>query len=151
MKLFYHPQGRLRLEKDDRCWLDVKPVWASPLSYPGKYLALLDTKDKEILMIEDPGSLASENREILLHELDRRYLSARVKSIIKVSTEFGSTYWKVNTDKGEKEFITQSLQENAQWMGPRQLLLIDVDGNRFEIGDTDLLDERSQQMLAATV
>ncbi len=102
-------------------------------------------------MIDDPANLDQENREILLFELDRRYLSARVKSIIKVSTEFGSTYWKVNTDKGEKEFITQSLQENAQWMGPRQLLLIDVDGNRFEIGDTDLLDERSQQMLAATV
>jgi hypothetical protein len=151
LKLFYHPQGRLRLERDDRCWLDVKPVWASPLSYPGKYLGLLDTKDKEILMIDDPANLDQENREILLFELDRRYLSARVKSIIKVSTEFGSTYWKVNTDKGEKEFITQSLQENAQWMGPRQLLLIDVDGNRFEIGDTDLLDERSQQMLAATV
>lgn len=151
MKLFYHPQGRLRLENEDRCWLDVRPVWASPLSYPGRYLALLDAKDKEILMVEDPATLPQETREILLSELDRRYLSARVKSIIKVSTEFGSTYWKVATDKGDKEFITQSLQENAQWMGPRQLLLIDVDGNRFEISDTDLLDERSQQLLSATV
>jgi hypothetical protein len=141
----------LRLETEDRCWLDVKPVWASPLSYPGKYLALLDSKDKEVLMVDDPQTLPDEVREILLAELDKRYLTARVLSVIKVSTEFGSTYWRVMTDRGEKDFITQSLQENAQWMGPRQLLLIDVHGNRFEIADTEKLDARSQQLLVATV
>lgn len=102
-------------------------------------------------MVDDPQTLPDEVREILLSELDKRYLTARVLSVIKVSTEFGSTYWRVMTDRGEKDFITQSLQENAQWMGPRQLLLIDVHGNRFEIADTEKLDERSQQLLVATV
>jgi hypothetical protein len=102
-------------------------------------------------MVDDPQTLPDEVRGILLAELDKRYLTARVLSVIKVSTEFGSTYWRVMTDRGEKDFITQSLQENAQWMGPRQLLLIDVHGNRFEIADTEKLDERSQQLLVATV
>ena len=66
-------------------------------------------------------------------------------------TEFGSTYWKVLTDRGEKEFITQSLSENAQWLSPTYLLLADVDGNRYEIQNIEVLDERSRALLTVTV
>lgn len=151
MRLFYEPEGKLRLEVEDRCWLHVRPSWASPLSHPGRYLGLLDGKEKEILMIDDPSQLDEANRAILTDELNRRYLTAKVLRIIKAATEFGVTYWKVDTDRGEKEFVTQSLQENAQWMGPDQLLLIDVDGNRFEIRSVEGLDQRSQELLGTTV
>ena len=42
MRLFYEPEGRLRLALEDRCIIEVKPVWASPLSNPGRFLALVD-------------------------------------------------------------------------------------------------------------
>jgi hypothetical protein len=147
MRLFYQPEGKLRLETEDRCWLHVRPVWAAPMSQPNRYLALLDGKDKEITLFPDPEDLPSDQWEILRNELDRRYLSARVKTIVKATTEFGATYWSVLTDRGPKEFVTQSLQENAQWMTPTQLLLIDVDGNRFEISDVNALDEDSHRKL----
>lgn len=151
MRLFYYPEGKLRLEMDGKCWLDVRPVWAAPLSQPKRYLGLLDGKDKEITMVTDPSTLPADQFEILENELNRRYLTAQVERIVKCSTEFGATYWTVDTDRGRKEFVTQSLQENALWMGRYQLLLIDVDGNRFEISDLRTLDPASQKMLAATV
>jgi hypothetical protein len=37
----------------------------------------------------------------------------------------------------------QNVSENAQWLGDYRLLLVDVDGNRFEIPDLQALDRRS--------
>ena len=102
-------------------------------------------------MIADPETLDKEAREILLQELNKRYLTSQVISINRASTEFGVTYWNVETDRGQKEFVTQSLQENAQWMGTSQLLIIDVDGNRFEIRDVNALDPKSRDYLSTTV
>jgi hypothetical protein len=57
----------------------------------------------------------------------------------------------VETERGTREFVTQSLQENAQWLSDRHLLLIDVDGNRFELTDTPRLDEQSRKLLFTVV
>jgi hypothetical protein len=132
--------------------LQVRPAWASPVKHPGKYLCLMDGKDREIVMFSDGlREVDKENRAILEAELHRRYLTSQVKSIEHAHTEFGSTYWTVETERGRREFVTQSLQENAQWHSPTHLMLIDVDGNRFEIRDTAQLDADSQLMLTKIV
>ena len=152
IKLFYHPEGKLRLTTEDRSYLTVKPVWASPLTHPGKFLSLMNGKDKEITMFIDPEKdLDAGALTILRDELRRRYLNGVIKKVITVTTEFGATYWSVDTDRGQKEFVTQSLQENAQWLGPDHLLLIDVDGNRFEIPEIGALDEISRKLVYGTV
>lgn len=152
MRVFFQPEGRLRVTLEDRSILEVRPVWASPVSYPGQYLALIDAKDNEIVMVKDPAAeLSAENWEVLQRELGRRYLSGIVISILEAKTIFGYTYWTVVTDRGKKEFVTMSLQENAQWMTPTHLLLQDVDGNQFEIPDIDALDPESRARLDMTV
>ncbi len=147
LNVFYHPTDRLRLTVADRSYLTVKPAWASPLSYPGRYLALLDGKGDEIVLIDDPEELSPASRQSIERELHRRYLTANVRRIESAKVEFGATYWHVDTDRGERDFVTQSLQENAQWLGDRHLLLIDVDGNRFDIPDVSALDERSRAII----
>jgi len=145
LTLFYEPKDRLRLTVgEDRSYVTVKPAWSAPLSQPGKYLALLNGKGDEIVTINDPNDLDGGSRTAVLEEIHRRYLTATIHRITHAKGEFGATYWHVITDRGERDFVTQSLQENAQWLGPRHLLLIDVDGNRFEIQDTQALDEASQ-------
>ncbi|AIE86920.1 DUF1854 domain-containing protein [Fimbriimonas ginsengisoli] len=136
---------------EDRSYVAVKPVWASPLTYPNRYLAFLNGKGEEIVMIEDPTSLPAASLEAAKEELARRYLTATVTSILHAKGEFGSTYWHVETDRGPRDFVTQSLQENAQWLSPTHLMLIDVDGNRFEIVDVTALDERSRRYIEQTV
>jgi hypothetical protein len=112
----------------------------------------MDGKDREIMMLEDGlEGLDKENRAILEAELHRRYLTSQVTHIEFAHTEFGSTYWTVETERGRREFVTQSLQENAQWHGPTHLMLIDVDGNRFEIRDTNALDDESRNVPANIV
>ena len=82
-------------------------------------------------------------------ELHRRYLTSTVEAITGARVEYGATYWHAETNRGSREFVTQSLQENAQWLSSEHLLLIDVDGNRFEIPNVEALDARSRAFISA--
>lgn len=145
LRLFHEPKDRLRLTIDgDRSYPTVKPAWASPLSHPRNYLSLLDGKGKEIIMVEDPEELTPESLAAVNLELHRRYLTATVTAVTYGRVEFGATYWAVETDRGPRDLVTQNLQENAIWLSDRHILLLDVDGNRFEIPDINSLDDRSQ-------
>ncbi len=136
---------------EDRSWHTVKPVWAAPLSHPGRYLALLDAKGDEILMIPDASLLDKESYDTVMEELRRRDMTAEVHEIISAKVEYGSTYWRVSTDKGTRDFVTQNLQENAMWLDENHLMLVDVDGNRFELSDIENLDNRSKMILYSVV
>ena len=150
LNLFYEPKDRLRLTVGkERSYPTVKPVWSAPLSRPNSYLALLDGKGEEIAMLPDLNAVSKGSREAIECELRRRYMTATISFITHASVEFGATYWKVETDRGARDFVTQSLQENAMWLAPTHLLLLDVDGNRFEILNTLALDERSRSFIRA--
>src|SRR5688572_7971293 len=114
LKLFHEPKDRLRLTVgEEKSFPTVKPAWAAPLSYPDRHLALLDGKGDEIILIENPAELPKDSWEALQLELRRRYLTATVQSITEARVEFGATYWVVETDRGERDFVAQNLQENA--------------------------------------
>ncbi len=146
-QLFSH-RSRLRLTiADERSYWSVKPGWAAPLSRPNQYLALLDSKDQEIALIADPKTLQEKSWQAVQVELRGRYLTATIARIESARQEFGATYWLVETDRGTREFITQNLQENAQWLSDDHLLLLDVDGNRFEIPSLEKLEVRSRAII----
>jgi hypothetical protein len=152
MKLFFH-DSYLRATLDgDRSMLQVKPVWAAPMSRPNKYLALLDGKDKEFALLEHPETeLDADSWAAAQQELRARYLTARVQRVTGARQEYGAAYWSVESDRGPRDFVTQNLQENAQWLSDDHLLLLDVDGNRFEIASIRGLDDRSRALVEAVL
>ena len=144
LRLFREPPWVLRLTiDDDRSYLKVKVVRAAPLSYPDRYISFLDAKDEEICMVDDLEQLDQQIRSLIDEELDRRYLTATILQVDAVRNEYGTSYWDVETDRGQREFVVQNVSENAQWLGDHRLLIIDVDGNRFEIPRLDELDKKS--------
>lgn len=148
LHIFREPAWKLRLTiDDDRSHLSVKIVRAAPLSHPDRYISFLDSEDEEICMVEDPGQLDEATRAIVNDELDRRYLTSTVLQINSVRNEFGTSYWDVDTDRGEREFVVQNVAENARWFGANRLLIIDVDGNRFEFPRLDTLDKKSLRLV----
>lgn len=148
VRLFREPPWTLRLTiAGDRSYTRVKVVRAAPLSYPNQYISLLDAKDEEICMVPDLKQLDEEMRRIVQEELDRRYLTSTIQQIASIRNEFGTSYWDVQTNRGRREFVVQNVAENAQWLGEHRLLLIDVDGNRFEIPNLGDLDRKSLGMV----
>jgi hypothetical protein len=154
IQLFYEPEGTLRLTVDTedsvggaRSYPVVKLFQSAPLSRPNEYLALLDSKSEEIALVKRLEDLTEDSQKIAQRELGRRYLTARIEQIPQIKQEFGVTYWHVNTNRGERDFVMQSLSESCIWLSDSHLLLIDVDGNRFEIADRYALDSLSQKQL----
>ena len=146
--LFYDPPGTLRLTvADEQSYPAVKLFQAAPLSRPGRYLSLVNGKGEEITMVENLQDFAPDARSVAEEEMRRRYLTCRVESVTHTRAEFGVTYWQVDTDRGPRDFVIQSLSESCVWLSDTHLLLIDVDGNRFEIADRNALDAASQVQL----
>jgi hypothetical protein len=148
LRLFYDPPGTLRLTvADEHSYPAVKLYQAAPLSRPGRYLSLVNGKGEEIVMVESLQDFPAESRPVVEEELRRRYLTARVNAITNIRSEFGVTYWHVETDRGARDFVVQSLTESCVWLSDTHLLIIDADGNRFEILDRAALDEISRAEL----
>ena len=148
LKLFREPAWILRLTiGDDRSYLRVKVVRAAPLSHPDQYISFLDGKDEEICMVDDLKSLDQSARDLIAEELDRRYLTATIQSVSAIRNEYGTSYWEVQTHRGQREFVVQNVSENAQWLGDHRLLIIDVDGNRYELADYPQLEQRILRVL----
>ena len=144
VRLFREPAWILRLTiEGDRSYTRVKIVRAAPLSHPDKYISILDVKDEEVYMIPELKSLDEEMRRLVVEELDRRYLTSTIEQVLSIRSEFGTSYWDVATSRGRREFVIQNVAENAQWLGDHRLLLVDVDGNRFEIPNLTELDKKS--------
>ncbi len=150
--LFEHPQGTLRLTvADNYSFLVVRLYQAAPLSQPKHFLAFQDGKGEEIALVPHLSDLTTEAQPVAEAELARRYLTAKIESVSGVKTEFGATYWNVVTSRGERDFVMQSLTESCIWLSDTHILLIDVDGNRFEIPDRTLLDAASRERLASVL
>lgn len=148
IRLFREPPWALRLTiEGERSFLKVKVIRAFPLSNRDRYIGFMDEKNEEIGMIRDPEALDEDSRRIAQEELDRRYLGSVVRRIYSLRSEFGTSYWDVDTNRGRREFVVQSAQENVIRLGARHLAFVDVDGNRFEIPDVPRLDEKSQGLL----
>jgi hypothetical protein len=152
LRLFYDPPGTLRLTVgNDRSYRDVKLYQAWPLSFPNRYLSLLDAAGEEIVLVDDLAALTPASRAIATEELKRRYLTAKVRSVQEIRTEFGVTYWHVDTDKGERDFVVQSMTESSVWLSESHLMVIDVDGNRFEFEDLGAFDLVSERLLGTVL
>jgi hypothetical protein len=152
LHLFYEPVGTLRLTLADRwSYPQVKLYQAAPLSQPGKFISLQSGKGEEIVMVENLEDFPLTARAVVEEEIRRRYLTAKVETISEIRTEFGVTYWHVETDRGPRDFVMQSLSESCIWLSDTHLLLIDVDGNRFEIPDRSALDAPSKTRLASVL
>ena len=148
IRLFHEPAWRLRMTiEEDRSYLKVKIVRAAPLTQPDRYVCFLDAKDEAICMVEDTSQLGEENVGIITDELAQRYLTARVLKVHSIRNEYGVSYWDVDTDRGRREFVAKSVAENAQMLGDHRMMVLDVDGNRFELADMTALDAKSAKLV----
>ena len=113
---------------------------AFPLSAADAYVSLRDPDGGEIGMIESLDDLAPEQAALLRGELDRRYFTPRIERIRELKEEFGYSYWTVDTDAGRRRFTVQSGKNNVTVVGGGRLVIVDVDGNRFQVADYTRLE-----------
>lgn len=136
---------------NDRSWYNVHIARAFPFTAPDAYIGIRDNNDAEVGLIEDWHGLDAESRALLDVELERRYFTPKVESVISVDEIHHLVRFQVNTDRGERTIVIRNLRDNAFQLGPNRLMLVDIDKNRYEIPDVKSLGPAAYMVLAKVI
>ena len=152
VRLFHDGSGKVRMVvEDDRCYVDVRTARAFPLSLPDAYIGLLDGRDKVIGLIVDTAELDDESQRVIEDDLRRRYFTPTISRVHEAKEEFGAVYFDVETEFGPRQFVAKGLRDALEERGEGELLLTDVDGNRYRFENWTQLDPRSRRLMERLV
>lgn len=152
MRLFRDETARLRLTiQGDRSYLDIKVVRAFPFSDPNRFIGFLDSRDKLIGLIESLDEMDPESRTAALDAMNRHYFVPTILHVLTLKEEFGAVYLDVETDRGRRRLVAKGLRDAVVDLGGGELLIADVDNNRYRIADWRKLDPRSRRFLECVV
>ena len=106
---------------------------------------------KELGIIKNLADLSERNRRLVEEELEIRYFVPQITKIISLKDEYGSVYMTVVTTAGEKKIVVPNQTSNFIRLTQDRVLLLDVDGNRFEIPSLARLDKKSVRLLEVAI
>jgi hypothetical protein len=151
--------GALRLERrtDGRLWAvcgDVaRAVWVRrcfPWSDPGQFLSLRDDAEQEFALVRDPADLDAESRAVLEAALVAAGFVFEITRVIAIEEEVEIRHWRVETRQGTRAFQAR-LDDWPRLLPHGGLLIRDVAGDLYHIGDPATLDGKSRALLWAFV
>ena len=117
-----------------------------PFELQWEFISVLNAESEEIGIIRDV-ELFGENAVLLREELKRRYYSPVIKKILSVKERYGFSYWKVMTEEGEVSFTLHDTYRSIIHASEDRVLMLDVNGNRFEIPSVGALDKKSYKKI----
>ena len=140
-------EGNILLNKDEQEQVIANVTAAFPLSDPQKMISLRDHDGQEIGILDDVSRLDPHSKWIISEALERSYFMPRITDILDIQENLNVIEWEVETDKGLRTFEVRNVRKNVRRIGQRQLIIKDVDGNRYEIRDWMTLPPHPQKLL----
>ncbi len=116
-----------------------------PYDMPWGFISVLDSDSAEIGIIEDVSVFGEAEAELLKNELLSKYYVCRLSSIISVKDRFGSSYWKCLGEDGEVSFSTRTSGTNVIENSFGEIMITDIDGNRYRLPPMSELDPKSRR------
>lgn len=145
---FFKAGATLRMTLEgDRSLLQASVVRIFPLTKPGAFFSVRDGSGKETGVLESLEGLDPASAACVREELERRYMVSRLKKVNRARERFGIVEWDVETDRGACRFSTRDMRDNVIRLPGHQYVIVDVEGNRFEVTRLTDLDVRSQACL----
>jgi hypothetical protein len=142
------PGGFLSLKiEPDEFYARVNLHRAFPFSQEEKYISVRDPEGKEIGIIRSMKDFPSSTVKLFQLELERRYFTPIIQKISSIKEEFGYSYWDVETDSGHKRFTVRRGSSSIIPITDERLIIIDVDGNRFEIPNYKSLGNKNIKII----
>ena len=133
-------------DENGREYLDVSPVRAFPLSDPQHSVSICDAEGRELVYLESLDELESEQRALVEEALSQREFVPVILSIVNTPALAEPSSWRVETDRGITIFEVES-EDSVHRRPPRQVSIVDVQGIRYLIPDTQKLDAHSRKVL----
>lgn len=148
--------GFLSLTLGDKIYKRIMLQRAFPLSKPTKYISVREIREdrepgEEIGVIEDIDALSPEKKAIVEEELAVRYFTPQILQITKLKDERGFVYMEIVTTSGPRKITANNNSSSFIRLSAVRVLIVDVDGNRFDIPDITKLDKKSIRNLEVVV
>jgi hypothetical protein len=121
-----------------------------PWSEPTRHISLRDSEDKEIALVDDPASLDFDSRQALELALAEAGFVLEVTRVVDIDEEIEIRQWTVETKQGNRSFQTH-LDDWPRVLPGGGLLIRDVAGDLYRLGDPARMDKRSRALLWAFV
>ncbi|MDR1891646.1 MAG: DUF1854 domain-containing protein [Oscillospiraceae bacterium] len=120
-----------------------------PFTAPDEYISIrkADEKAEEIGMIRRLSDFPPDVAALLKKQLDLHYFTPVITKILSARDEYGYGYFHVQTNQGELRFITRMDSSAFIFLSDKRVLVVDIDGNRFEIPDMTALGRQEQRKL----
>lgn len=153
LKAFIPPKSEYDLDEEEvkePTWQDLGRVFlhkAFPFNNPNKYISVLDKKGYEYAMIKDIDDFDDKTKELLIKALDRKYFMPSILKIVSIKEQFGFSFWKVLTDRGEAEFSVKDTYRSIVKLSDTLVIVIDSDDSRYMIEDVTKLDSASYKKI----
>jgi hypothetical protein len=139
--------GHLVLTQEDGQVIEnVSPVRAFPIQSPNDGISLVQEDGKEVAWIDALDELPEPSRTLISEELEGREFMPEVLRILSVTSYATPCTWKVETDRGETEFVLKG-EEDIRRIGSASLLIADNHGIHFLIRDMFQVDKHSRKIL----
>ncbi len=149
LKAFLPPKAEYDLEETeekDPLWQDIGRVFlhrAFPFNNPERYISVFDEEKYEYGIINSLDDFSEESKALLKKALERKYFMPRITKILSIKEQFGFSFWKVVTDKGEAEFSVKDTFKSIVKMSDKLIVVIDSDDGRYMIENPSELDSQS--------
>ena len=122
-----------------------------PVRLPDRFISLhyTDTaeKEREIGVIDDLTAFSEEQQALVRRSLSMQYHEQRVRRILEIRTEFGLLFFRIETQRGEEEFVMPWRGDRAEDFGENGKVLLDAHDNRYIIPDLTALPQGDLQRL----
>jgi hypothetical protein len=124
----------------------VTPVRAHPISAPDEGLSLVGVHGHELAWVERLSSLPDGPRALLETELAAREFHPTLQRLISVNTFATPSIWRIQTDRGEVDFVLKS-EEDIRRLDEGRLLITSNHGVQLQVPDRWALDKPSKRLL----
>jgi hypothetical protein len=118
-----------------------------PFSELWTNISVQDPMGEEFGLIRDLNDFDQEDQEVLKKELESKYFVPKILSIQSVKERFGFSNWRVTTDVGPISFVVRDTYRSMILAGANRIIILDSDGNRYEIPNTEQLDNKSYKKI----
>ena len=118
-----------------------------PFSAPSSYISVRDVDNKEICIIKDLNEWDKDVTKLLREQMNIRRFMPIIERINIIKQEFAHTYWDTDTNCGNCKFSVRNGNQNIVPVSQNELMVVDVEGNRYMISDLSALSDRECRLI----
>ena len=146
LKVFKDDSNNLSATIEGRgTWTKIAVRLAFPYSDPDHFASLV-FNEEHVGMVRDLTELDEGSRLLLQEALLKRYHIPQVRQVLSVRELHNATHWQVVTDRGTRDFMVRD-RHNFRRIKGGDLIIVDVDGNRFQVLRNGDFDQESLRLL----